>query len=68
MINKGDVPDTLCRLLTAVRISPQVRFVMKSYSFMRETAPAVMKSAPKDGTVLPDRTVLMSCVFTPQAA
>lgn len=35
---------------------------------MRETAPALMKGAPKDGTVLPDCIVLMSRVFTPQAA
>lgn len=29
---------------------PQIRFVMKSYSFIRETAPIVMKNPPKEGT------------------
>lgn len=31
---------------------PQIRFLMKSYSFIRETAPVVMKNPPKEGTVL----------------
>lgn len=30
---------------------PQIRLLMKSYSFIRETAPAVMKNTPKEGTV-----------------
>lgn len=29
---------------------PQIRFVMKSYSFIRETAPLVMNNPPKEGT------------------
>lgn len=31
-------------------IFPQIRFVMKSYSFIRETAPLVMNNPPKEGT------------------
>lgn len=31
-------------------IFPQIRFVMKSYSFIRETAPLVMKNPPKEGS------------------
>ncbi|KAM9813423.1 sterol O-acyltransferase 2 [Neosynchiropus ocellatus] len=30
-------------------ILEQIRFAMKSYSFIRETAPAVMKNTPKEG-------------------
>uniref|UniRef100_A0A665TNC5 Sterol O-acyltransferase 2 n=1 Tax=Echeneis naucrates TaxID=173247 RepID=A0A665TNC5_ECHNA len=30
-------------------ILEQIRFLMKSYSFMRETAPVVMRNAPKKG-------------------
>ncbi|XP_058486611.1 sterol O-acyltransferase 2 [Solea solea] len=30
-------------------ILEQIRFVMKSYSFIRETAPAIMKNTPKEG-------------------
>lgn len=30
---------------------PQIRFLMKSYSFVRETAPVVMRNAPEHGTV-----------------
>lgn len=32
-------------------LPPQIRFLMKSYSFVRETAPVVMRNPPKDGTV-----------------
>lgn len=32
-------------------IVPQIRFVMKSYSFVRETAPVVMRTSATDGTV-----------------
>ncbi|XP_031709688.1 sterol O-acyltransferase 2 isoform X1 [Anarrhichthys ocellatus] len=30
-------------------ILEQIRFLMKSYSFMRETAPVIMKNTPKEG-------------------
>uniref|UniRef100_A0A3P8VMX3 Sterol O-acyltransferase 2 n=1 Tax=Cynoglossus semilaevis TaxID=244447 RepID=A0A3P8VMX3_CYNSE len=30
-------------------ILEQIRFLMKSYSFMRETAPAIIKNVPKEG-------------------
>lgn len=30
----------------------QIRFLMKTYSFLRETAPVIMKNAPKEGIVL----------------
>nr|XP_020445772.1 sterol O-acyltransferase 2-like [Monopterus albus] len=30
-------------------ILEQIRFLMKSYSFIRETAPAIMKKAPREG-------------------
>ncbi|XP_067361655.1 sterol O-acyltransferase 2 isoform X2 [Channa argus] len=30
-------------------ILEQIRFLMKSYSFLRETAPAIMKTTPKEG-------------------
>lgn len=52
---------------------PQIRFVMKSYSFIRETAPLVMKNPPKEGTgcsewqkvfwALTHITQLLVCLF-----
>lgn len=36
--------------------------MMKSYSFIRETAPAVMKNTPKEGTVL--KGTLVKCVYS----
>lgn len=41
---------------------PQIRFLMKSYSFIRETAPGVMKNTPKDGTVL--YSIDVKCVYS----
>lgn len=35
---------------------------MKSYSFIRETVPAVMKNTPKEGTVLYGTVV--KCVYS----
>lgn len=42
----------------------QIRFLMKSYSFIRETAPVVMKNTPKEGTVF---LCSVAGVFIPQA-
>lgn len=38
--------------ILSLSISPQIRFLMKSYSFMRETAPAIIKNVPKEGTIM----------------
>lgn len=35
---------------------------MKSYSFMRETAPVIMKNAPKEGTVL--NCIDVRCIYS----
>lgn len=40
----------------------QIRFLMKSYSFMRETVPVLMKNTPKEGTVL--CSIDVKCVYS----
>lgn len=40
----------------------QIRFLMKSYSFMRETAPVIMKNTPKEGTVL--NCIDVGCIYS----
>lgn len=36
---------------------------MKSYSFIRETAPVVMRNTPKEGTIL--YSIDVKCVYAP---
>lgn len=48
------ITDWLTVINTVIHIEhvilPQIRFMMKSYSFIRETAPLVMNNPPKEGT------------------
>lgn len=48
----GLLPTDILLLIIHIKcvLFPQIRFVMKSYSFIRETAPLVMKNPPKEGT------------------
>lgn len=51
--NVEAVIDTLCFTSHNNCINfPQIRFLMKSYSLIRETAPVIMKNTPKEGNVL----------------
>ncbi|XP_034442768.1 sterol O-acyltransferase 2 isoform X2 [Hippoglossus hippoglossus] len=48
-------------------ILEQIRFVMKSYSFMRETAPVIMKNTPKEGKgpIIPPFSSYLYFLFCP---
>lgn len=51
MVKKKDV-SYKCELLDGEInpvFAPQIRFVMKSYSFIRETLPVVLRNTPQKG-------------------
>uniref|UniRef100_UPI0037E93E33 sterol O-acyltransferase 2 n=1 Tax=Semicossyphus pulcher TaxID=241346 RepID=UPI0037E93E33 len=46
-------------------ILEQIRFLMKSYSFIRETAPVIMKNTPKEGERFPTLSSYLYFLFCP---